>query len=68
LLDRAAARFNVSVAEIDHLDVHQRALLAFACVANESHHVQQVLTHVQSLVEHDRRAEVLEARLEMDLA
>ncbi|HEX9636800.1 MAG TPA: DUF503 domain-containing protein [Acidobacteriota bacterium] len=31
--DRARARFNLSVSELDHQDLHQRALLGFAMVA-----------------------------------
>jgi uncharacterized protein YlxP (DUF503 family) len=31
--DRARARFNLSVAELDHQDLHQRALLGFAMLA-----------------------------------
>ncbi len=65
LLDRAASRFNVSVAEIDHLDTCQRALLAFACVANEPRHVHRVLAGVCRSVESEARAEVLDATLEV---
>ncbi len=36
ILDTARNKFNVSAAEIDHLDSHKMAGLAFACVANES--------------------------------
>ena len=34
--DRVRARFNVSVAEVDHLDSRQRATLAIAMVSNEA--------------------------------
>jgi uncharacterized protein YlxP (DUF503 family) len=32
--DRARARFNMSVCELDHQDLHQRALLGFAMLAD----------------------------------
>ncbi len=66
LLDRAASRFNVSVAEVDHLSACQRALLAFACVANESQRVRQVLAGVQCMIESDPRSEILQATVEVD--
>jgi len=35
ILDTARNKFNVSAAEIDHLDSHKMAGLAFACVARQ---------------------------------
>jgi hypothetical protein len=32
--DRARSRFNMSVAELEHQDLHQRALLGFAMLAS----------------------------------
>lgn len=37
--DRLRARFNVSVAEVDHLDARQRATLAVAMVSNEARYL-----------------------------
>lgn len=65
VLDRAAARFNVSTAEIDHLDNHTLATLAFACVANEPKRVHDVLAMVREVVESEPRLEVTDARVEM---
>ncbi|MBC7289271.1 MAG: DUF503 domain-containing protein [Armatimonadetes bacterium] len=65
ILDRAAARYNVSVAEIDHLENPQRASLAFACVANETARVRHVLGLVLQLVEDELRAEVLQSSVEI---
>ena len=65
ILDRAAARFNVSVAEIDRLDNKRRASLAFACVANETARVRKVLGSVLRLVEDELRAEVLDSAIEI---
>ena len=65
ILDRAAARFNVSVAEIDQLDNKRRASLAFVCVANETGRVRKVLSSVLRLVEDELRAEVLDSVIEI---
>jgi uncharacterized protein YlxP (DUF503 family) len=67
LLERASSRFNVSVAEVDHLENRRRAVLAFACVANESRHVRQVLGRVRAMVESDPRAEIIEESVDVDV-
>ncbi len=65
LLDRAAARFNVSVAEIDYQDKHRRALIAFACVSNQVGSVQRHLNDLLEMIEAEPRAEVLEATVDL---
>lgn len=49
--DRLAARFNVSVAEVDALDQRRRAVLAVAMVGNDSRYVEGVLQQVVNLAE-----------------
>lgn len=65
ILDTARNRFNVSAAEIDHLDSRKTAGLAFACVANESAHVSTILNKVLAHVESYPECEVVDTRLEM---
>ena len=43
LKDRLRGKFNLSVAEVDGLDLWQKAVLGMACVANDGSHVEQVL-------------------------
>ncbi|MHC4954097.1 MAG: DUF503 domain-containing protein [Planctomycetota bacterium] len=40
ILDRVRSRFNVSAAEVDFLDLHQRAGLAFTAVSRDSAYVR----------------------------
>lgn len=44
-------KLNVSVAEIDHLDIHQRARLGIAAVASHRDHVDRVLDGVLTEIE-----------------
>lgn len=44
-------RFNVSVAEVDHLDLWQRATIAVSAVAGQGYHVKKVLQEVERHVE-----------------
>jgi uncharacterized protein YlxP (DUF503 family) len=48
LKDRLRERFNVSVAEIDHLDSWQASVVAVATVSNDKVHAEQVLSAVES--------------------
>ena len=53
LKDRLAHRFNISVAEVDALDSHRRAVLGVAMVANDRRFVESCLDKV---VDHIRLA------------
>lgn len=44
-------KLNVSVAEIDHLDLHQRARLGIAAVASHRDHVDRMLDGVVTEIE-----------------
>ncbi len=46
LIARAHAKFNVSIAEIDHNDLWQRLTLGIACVSNNPQHANEVLSKV----------------------
>ena len=53
-------RFNVSVAEVDHHDLWQRATLGLAVVSTENAHVSELLQGVRSIIESRPDAEVLD--------
>ena len=57
------ARFNVSVAEVDHHDLWQRAALAVAVAAGEGYHAKRVLHEVERLVERWGEVELIDAEL-----
>lgn len=44
--DRVRARHNVSVAEVDELDSHRRAVLAVAMVGSDSRYVESALQKI----------------------
>jgi len=45
--DRLRARFNVSVAEVGHLDARQRAEIGVVCVSTERRHAEGLLENVR---------------------
>jgi uncharacterized protein YlxP (DUF503 family) len=64
LLERTRNRFNVSIAEVDHLDLWQRATVAATCVSNDQAFVDQVLNRVREGFDGDPRVEVSRVELE----
>lgn len=58
-------KFNVSVAEVDDLDVWRRATLGVAVVSNEAKFANQVLSKVVDHVEDDFRVVLDDYGIEM---
>jgi uncharacterized protein YlxP (DUF503 family) len=50
LLETARRRFSVAAAELDFLDLRQRALLGFAAISADVTHVEEVLDEVRRFV------------------
>ncbi len=57
--------FNLSVAEVDHHDLHQRACLAIACVGNQTDFVNRVLDRVLERLQAEGRIAIVETELEL---
>ncbi len=58
-------RFEVSAAEVGHLDLHRRAALGVAVVAADAHHVGEVLDQCERLVAARPEIELLSAHREL---
>jgi uncharacterized protein YlxP (DUF503 family) len=56
-------KFNVSVAEVDHHDLWQRATLAVSAVAGEGYHLKRVLHEVEKHVERFGPVDVIEREM-----
>jgi uncharacterized protein len=52
VVDRVRARFKVSMAEVDAMDVHQTACLGFAVVSNDGAHAVRMMDTIVAFVEH----------------
>ncbi len=63
--EKVKHRFNVSVAEVDHEDLWQRATLAVACVANDGRHVNRVLDSVLNAVRANPSVELVQHHTEL---
>jgi uncharacterized protein YlxP (DUF503 family) len=65
IVDSARRKFNVSIAEVDDQDLHQRATLAVACVSNDQAQVHRVLEAVHAAIESHDEAVVCAVGMEM---
>ena len=65
LKDRLRQKFNLSVAEVDGQDLWQKAVLAFACVANDGRYVNQVLDQALNLIRSNPTVEIVQSRIEL---
>jgi uncharacterized protein YlxP (DUF503 family) len=66
IIARVSREFNVSIAEVDHQDVWQSAVLGVVCVSNGSDYVHGLLTKVVQWIEHNRPdVQVVDYSIEM---
>ncbi len=66
LKDRIAQRFNVSVAEVGDLELHNRAELGVAMVGNDAGYVEGGLQQVVNFVQRDTRCVLDDFSLDVD--
>ncbi len=62
--DRIAAKFNVSIAEIAHLDEWQRALIGMVMISNDRQHLERSLSAIGKLIEDTGDIQLLDVRRE----
>ena len=62
---RLQNKFNVSVAEIDHQDLWQRALLGIAMVANEKRFLNEALDKILTFVDDQDRSQGIDHQIEI---
>jgi uncharacterized protein YlxP (DUF503 family) len=65
LKERVRARFECSVAEIDHQDVWQRATLAVAYVSADGRHANEVVSKALDFIEEHVEGRVIDSSLEI---
>lgn len=63
---RVRSRFNASIAEVDELDLWQRATLGVAVVSNDRRHVNSVLEKIRATVEREDRLNLVDYSIEIE--
>lgn len=65
LVSRIRKQFNVAIAEVDGMDLWQRATLAIATVGGETKRVNQILNYVQKFIREERGIEIMKEQMEL---
>ena len=65
LKERVRARFECSVAEVDHQDIWQRATLAIAYVSGDARHANEVISKAMDFIEDHVEGRVLDTSVEI---
>ena len=65
LTNAIRTKFNVSVAEVDHQDLWQRATLAVSTVSGEAYHAKRVLHEVEKLIDRWNEVEIIDAEVSL---
>jgi uncharacterized protein len=65
LKERVRAKFECSVAEVDHQDIWQRATLAVAYVSSDARHANEVVSKAMEYIEDNVEGEVIETAVEI---
>jgi hypothetical protein len=65
LKEKLRHRFEISVAEVDHLDSWQRATLALACVSGDSRHANEVISKALDFIEDNVEGYVIDMQVEI---
>ena len=65
LKERVRARYEVSVAEVDHHDLWQRATIALACVSHDSRHASEVIGKAMDFIEEHVEGQVIDTSMEV---
>ncbi|HLC15919.1 MAG TPA: DUF503 domain-containing protein [Thermodesulfovibrionia bacterium] len=65
LKDRIKNKFNVSVAEVDYMDLWQRSVIGIACVGNETKIINQTLDKILALVQNTASIDFIDSKMEI---
>lgn len=58
-------KFNVSIAEVEELDIHQMIVLGFSCISNETAQADSILDHVINYIEENTEGDIVNIEREM---
>lgn len=62
---RVRNTFNVSIAEVDAQDLHQRIVLGFACVAGEAALADSMVENILHFIEDNTEGEIIDILKEL---
>ncbi|MGL4335753.1 MAG: DUF503 domain-containing protein [Turicibacter sp.] len=57
-------KFNVSVNEVEQMDVHQTIVLGISCISNSNAQVDSIMSHVINYIELNFETEVVDVEID----
>ncbi|MBC3888395.1 DUF503 family protein [Acetobacterium paludosum] len=58
-------KFNVSIAEVEDQNIHQRVVLGLACIVNEVDVADSMIDHVLNFIERNTAGEIIDIEREL---
>ena len=65
IIDKVSNKFNVSISEVEDLDIHNSIIIGIASVSNSSSHGQSVIQSVLNYIENITEAYVVDIETEV---
>ncbi|WP_163192694.1 DUF503 domain-containing protein [Clostridium thermarum] len=65
IIDKVSSKFNVSISEIENLDMHNSIVLGIACVSNSTSHGNSVIQTVINFIEDNTEAYIVDIATEI---
>jgi uncharacterized protein YlxP (DUF503 family) len=65
IIDKVKHRFNVSIAEVENLDMHQSIVIGIACVSNSTKHSNSCIQNVVDYIEQNTDAVLQDVEIEL---
>jgi uncharacterized protein YlxP (DUF503 family) len=65
IIDKVKHRFNVSIAEVENLDMHQSIVIGIACVSNSTKHSNSCIQNVIDYIEQNTDAVLQDVEIEL---
>ncbi len=65
IIDKVKNKFNISIAEVDNMDVHKSIVLGIACVSNSARHSNACIQNVINYIEENTEAVIEKIEIEM---
>ena len=65
ITDKVKNKFNISIAEVDNLDMHQSIVIGVACVSNSARHSNTCIQNVIEYIEQNTEAVIEKIEIEI---
>ncbi len=65
IIDKTKGRFNISIAEVENLDMHKSIVIGIACISNSSKYSNTCIQNVMDFIEQNTEAIVEKIEIEL---